>query len=379
MGRYKKGDCKESRPDMENENCDEILSGSIGLSIRDFKSIISRMEEAAIMIIDDEVRQLNDRLAEYLGFDPECMDFERLKKRIHPDDREKTMDKYYRRKNGGGSSEEYDIRMIHSDGSVRWMRIVPISVQKGDNTLVLLMARNITDNYMVRTKFFAEKERSKYVLDLLSHDIANIQQGITGWTEIARDHDDPGVRRMSMEEVGKLNSRTSEIIKHVKILSRVYDNRMLVQPLDIMRIIRDTAGRVFKDDDEITYPDETRSFYIMAEPILSEAFGYIFRNMNRRIDDEGSLEIIPDVENCSEGHLSVRIIVRGYDEAEKLMRILKMDVSFVPFELRRSIDLFTTRMLIERYNGKLEFISLTDGVNGEEKMEIRVSFPLFSK
>ena len=305
------------------------------------------------------------------------MDFERLKKTIHPDDREKTLENYHRRKNGGGSSEEYDIRMIHSDGSVRWMRIVPISVKKGDNTHVLLMARNITDNYMVRTRFFAEKERSKYVLDLLSHDIANIQQGITGWTQIARDHPDMEIRGMSMEEVEKLNSRTSEIIKHVKILSRVYDNRMLVQPLDIMRIIRESAERVFGDGDRVTYPGNARSFFIMAEPILSEAFGYIFRNMNRRIDKEGSLEIIPDVESCSDGHLSVRIIVRGYDEAEKLMRFLKTDVSFVPFELRRSLDLFTTRMLIERYNGKLEFISLTDDVNGDEKMEIRVSFPLF--
>ena len=332
MGRSERDHSEPYISKIDHEDVDEVLSGSIGLSVRDFNRIISRMDEAAILIIDDEIKQLNNRMAEYLGCDPDGMDFERLKKRIHPDDREKTLENYH---------------------------------------------RNITDNYMVRTRFFAEKERSKYVLDLLSHDIANIQQGITGWTQIARDHPDMEIRGMSMEEVEKLNSRTSEIIKHVKILSRVYDNRMLVQPLDIMRIIRESAERVFGDGDRVTYPGNARSFFIMAEPILSEAFGYIFRNMNRRIDKEGSLEIIPDVESCSDGHLSVRIIVRGYDEAEKLMRFLKTDVSFVPFELRRSLDLFTTRMLIERYNGKLEFISLTDDVNGDEKMEIRVSFPLF--
>jgi diguanylate cyclase (GGDEF)-like protein/PAS domain S-box-containing protein len=86
------------------------------------------------------------RWCQMLGLDPESVGYSSTVwiQRIHPEDRERVKSELHAHRRGDTHHFETELRMLHSDGSYRWMLCRGLAVRDEDNTAIR-MAGSLTD------------------------------------------------------------------------------------------------------------------------------------------------------------------------------------------------------------------------------------------
>ena len=144
---------------------------------------------------------------------------------------------------GAADGIETDVR--RKDGKVRNMRISARAVKIGDQTLILTGGQDITDQRNLEQQVLhSQKLESLGVLaGGIAHDFNNLLTGILGNADLALAELSPvAPARESLEAIETGARRAAELCR--QLLAYSGKGRFLVQPLDVMELVREMGHLV---------------------------------------------------------------------------------------------------------------------------------------
>ncbi|MFW9919265.1 MAG: hypothetical protein ACFFED_06685 [Candidatus Thorarchaeota archaeon] len=228
----------------------------------------------------------------------------------------------------------------------------------------------------ILSRYKGEREKASFYLDLLSHDMANIIQGMllgieTAFHQIKRNMNVLESLTMVSDEI----DRSMILLKETKIMVLANETTRMLVDTDVVKCIEEALVDIHElyPRANITFnahfPPE--DYAIQAENMLKYAFFSVFR-------------FIIDNINTSEGKVTVKI-----EHQEKAGTIV-VEISCEEFDIK-SLDLMSlfdwhsrnpsggvglplANVLVGRYNGK---ISVREGVDREHSSGVifRLEFP----
>jgi len=153
-----------------------------------YQLVVENTQDAIIVLQDGVFKFMNERTPELLGYEKEEMMSISFLDLVHPNDRERTMERYIASLNGEDVPSNEILRFFHKDGSVRFGEVNNICIDWEGNPATLTFVSDVTDRLKAEKEASIEKSRSEFYLDLLGHDIRNLMQGISAWVEMAREN-----------------------------------------------------------------------------------------------------------------------------------------------------------------------------------------------
>ncbi len=113
--------------------------------INQYKNIVELAGEAIVIIQDEKIVYANKKCSEVTGYSIDEILSTPFISFIYDEDRERVMNNFKRRIKGLPAESEYDFRIIHKDGSIKWFHIRPVIIQWNEKPAVLDFLVDITD------------------------------------------------------------------------------------------------------------------------------------------------------------------------------------------------------------------------------------------
>jgi PAS domain S-box-containing protein len=162
---------------------------------------------------------------------------------VHPEDRERPLAVVKGYQSGKLTCPfSVEFRIISSDGTVKWIlgRTYPVRNEKGQVYRIAGIAEDITERKKAEIAVAEEKALSDLYLDLMGHDINNMNQIGIGFLELAMD--EPGLdekcRSLLSRSMGAMEGST-RLIDNLRKLKRVKSGELHRQVIDLGQVLTD--------------------------------------------------------------------------------------------------------------------------------------------
>ncbi|MGA1820791.1 MAG: PAS domain S-box protein [Thermoplasmatota archaeon] len=284
---------------------------------------------------------------------------------IHPDDHQRIAG-FFQDLLRGEIVPNFELSTRHKDGhQIHISCSAKLKIKNDGTRSVVAVLRDVTDKIRTQRQIETEKNRAEFYLDLLSHDIGNIHQGLLGWTEIARFYQSDLERRnKALNKITELENRSLRLVRNVLMLSRLKEMELDFQPVDIIplltKAINDIRSTFCDREVDISSPAPLHPAFVVAEPVIEEAFFNLLHNSVKfQYDDPVRIEV--SVES-SDDEIIINIADHGIgipgEQKEQLFdRHLKgSDHGY------SGIGLSLVKELVTRYDGRIE---VRDRIEGE--------------
>jgi PAS domain S-box-containing protein len=186
-----------------------------------------------------------------------------------------------------GVKETYRARLKRKDSSLVWVAVAasPILDERGEYNGVVSMALDITQVKQSEEAVEKEKAQADMYLDLMAHDINNLNQVTIGYIEIAIDEMQQETHDVD-EISGFLNKsldtmyHCTELITNVKTLRRLKTEQLRVENVDLGEIIAEAVRDYPKDPGRDVTIDYVmpQNCHTSANPLLKEVFTNLISN-----------------------------------------------------------------------------------------------------
>jgi|GEM_PF-2102039 len=243
----------------------------------------------------------------------------------------------------------------------------------------LLTAKN--DAEMEKDHAEEEKNRSDFYVDVMGHDINNLNQATYGYLELLQaDKTLTEEQRRLVDNAINPLLGSSSIIGNVRKVQEITSGKQSLEKLDINSLISQCIKEVHKPSDKkvvINYsPKEGR--FVNAIPLLKDVFCNLIDNSIKYSGPEVAIDIIVD-ESFSEGKKFHVIFIsdngNGIPDSikQKIFRRLQRGTTKAH---GRGLGLFIVKTLVERVGGS---VTVEDRVPGDytKGSKFIVKLPVF--
>jgi PAS domain S-box-containing protein len=275
---------------------------------------------------------------------PECHEIlnERLRQRIR-----------------GEEIPPYELMLVNSEGNRTPFEVLSAPILDRDGKIVGVqgISRDISLRKKTEQELRLAKAQAELYLDLISHDISNMNQVSLGFLELALDTldlDDNG-RSIISRSMGALES-SSRLIDKVRKLQKARSGELSVQEIDVGKTlgdVRDYFIRINAGDVTINY-EQVSGYKVLANELLYDVFSNIVDNAIKHANDKPVVEIrLEEVDECDETLYMVTIEDNGPGVPDALK-----DQVFDRFRRGdtrakgRGLGLYLAKTLVESYNGR---------------------------
>jgi signal transduction histidine kinase len=141
--------------------------------------------------------------------------------------------------------------------------------------------QDVTQSKLAELSLEDEKERAELYVDLLSHDINNMNQVAIGYTELAINELKNGVTNpTSLEKTVDMLVNISRLINNVRIIQRVKAGEINPKMVDLGSLLDETIGRYRSVRGRKVTINFTRrdGCHVMATELLQEVFSNLISN-----------------------------------------------------------------------------------------------------
>ena len=211
-----------------------------------------------------------------------------------------------------------------------------------------------------------EKNRSDLYLDLMSHDIANIDQGIYTYAELAdRESVDNPELHMYTDGILRLIQRALSLIGAVRLLSKLNKEQRHFRPICLNSVLNDCIGEISKtfpeEDINVRFDPPDEEVLISAEPLIENLFLNILNNAVRHQRRKEKRVEIDMVRKPGVGSVSVSISDHGPGIPDKMKSTLLQRFEMTSDIKLTGIGLALVKELVDRCNVTIEIKDRVEG------------------
>lgn len=254
----------------------------------------------------------------------------------------------------------YDARDTIRKGEKRWVqaRIYPVKNEAGAIRNVILVHEDITERKRAEEGLAEAKVRADTYLDLMSHDIININQIGIGYLELAL-----GTLEIGGEDKELLTrpleafNDSSALINNVKKLQRVMSGEVTLEKTDLGKVLKDVVDRY------LTMPGRAITInytpvsgcIVMANDLLHDLFSNIIGNSIKH--STGQVVIDVGFSKVIEGGMAFyRVAIDdngpGISDSLKPLLFSRFEKGKIR-EYGRGLGLSLVKALLDSYHGKV--------------------------
>jgi PAS domain S-box-containing protein len=267
-------------------------------------------------------------------------------------------------------------QFLRKDGSTGWLELSIKTKLDSRGTPIAYegVARDVTERRAIELAEMEARERAEFLIDLMVHDLNNINQGMMLPLElVAQDPTLPSKHKKPIEIAVAQILRSTEFIKNVKKLQMV-----LQQPVKLER--RDIYGDVVKAADAVrrAFPSKKLRLKtsikegdvnVVADNFLTDLFFNLLHN-SMKSDKKQAVVVELEVKRNKDGKIVVSLTDHGngIPDEEKTRVLLRKRGS-----KGSGMGLALVKYLVERYNGS---ISIHDRISGKATEGTTISITL---
>jgi PAS domain S-box-containing protein len=250
-------------------------------------------------------------------------------------------------------------RFVRRDGTPIWANLTVSLVRDRDGTPKYFMGvvEDITRRKQADEALKKAKNRAELYLDLMGHDISNMNQAMMGYLELAQEMLDLKGHEDLIERPLEIIRHSSRLIASVKKLEQAQSGKYPEKIVDLGAMLAEVAdvcatmkGREIKVD-----YTPVEGCYVRAGDLLKDVFDHLVENAIRH--STGPLAVGITVEPLArDGHKYYKVSVA--DDGPGIPDELKRKVFRLIDEAtgspgRRGLGLFMVRTLVESYRGRV--------------------------
>lgn len=231
---------------------------------------------------------------------------------------------------------------------------------------------------MQKKKLEEERKRAEFYLDLMSHDITNIHQGINTWIQLTKERSSQHDRDGLGFEVGeKLIHRSINLVENVKLLSSLKGTDLILTPIDLNKATIDAIDHIKKvfPDEEITinYKAGQENLFIQAEVLIDHLLFNLLHNCIK-FQKGSRAEVDVEINRSEDGNVQLIISDRGPGISEDMKAHIFDRYKMKDIKFHAGIGLSLVKELVDRYHGQ---IMVADRIEGEPALGAKfiITFP----
>jgi PAS domain S-box-containing protein len=344
------------------------MEHSLRESEQKHRNIVETANEG-IWLLSTEYRTIfaNRRMADMLGYTVEEMMGRRVTDFVYPEDIPADITRWEEAIRGERRQTEFRYRK--KDGNPIWVQLNDTPYYENGRFVGMLgMFTDITERRRADDALKESRRQADLYVDLMGHDINNMNQIALGYLELAQDmlHLDD-VEKEFLDRPMEVLKRSSRLIQNVKKLQKINQGGMVLEIVDlgevlgdIMKIYSTVPGR------RITICSELApGIRVMASPLLTDVFSNLIDNAIKHSDSPDIKISITMTETFHGKNGYYRIYVDdngpGIPDSQKERIFNRYGGDTVSLK-GSGIGLHLARSLVESYGGH---IWVEDRISGE--------------
>jgi PAS domain S-box-containing protein len=241
------------------------------------------------------------------------------------------------------------------------IKVFPTFGSDGKISNYVAIFEDITDNVLANETLKAAKNQAELYVDLMGHDINNMNQIAYGYLELALDKldsdgklekDDQSLITNPIESMKNI----ANLIGNVRKIQRERSGAYKLETVDVGKMlenIRDQYSSTLREDLVINYVPETQC-QVIANELLQDAFGNLVGNAIKHSHGPLTVDIIMSkVANCDRDYCKVIVQDNGPGIPDELKSTLFERLNLTESRVRgKGFGLCLVKMLVDDYNGK---------------------------
>jgi signal transduction histidine kinase len=237
--------------------------------------------------------------------------------------------------------------------------------------LIQAIVRDVTDRKLAENHLIETLDRAEFFVDLMGHDLCNINQAVTGTLELVLYENEQSKATIeSVSEAMKQVERASQLIRSVRKLTTILQ-RTDIEPLFRNAVI-DVKRDFIEKDIRIKTNIEPRIFEVTADNYLYDVFYNLLQNSIKF--DRNQIVNLDVTALHAEENIRISIADHGKGIPDKTKALL-----FARISKRKEgfwgtgIGLTLVKQIIERYEGRAW---IEDRVRGDHTQGAKFVFEL---
>jgi PAS domain S-box-containing protein len=136
---------------LQDEAAASTDSGESGNPSVDFRILVENAREAIIVVQDRIIRYANHGVSSLVGYTAREFTSNDFISYVHPDDREKVLDRHERRLAGENPPDKYPLRLLHLNGSSTWVDLRVMTIEMDGRPASLVYLTDISEQVKAET------------------------------------------------------------------------------------------------------------------------------------------------------------------------------------------------------------------------------------
>jgi len=355
----------------ERKRAEEALQESEEM----FRMVADSANTGILLVQGEDIMYINRVLAEMGGYTVEECKHIKYWDLATPDQREYVRWAGNARQQGWVGPSRTEFKLICKNGEEIWLDSSWSVPTLGGKPAVLVICVDITARKRAESEVVKAKMQAELYLDLMGHDINNLNQIAQGFLEMALDspeitHEQKDLIKKPLEAV----KSSSRIIANIRTLQKAEAGEFPLKTVDICRVLENLIAQYSNIPERKVTIDFEHNLpcYVPANELIRDVFLNILSNAIKHSDHQKPLIIRVGIENVTwdeKNYARIMIEDNGPGISDELK--LKLFSRFTRGETRSSgkgLGLYIARSLVQSFQGKLW---VEDRVYGDYNMGTR--------
>jgi PAS domain S-box-containing protein len=285
---------KEYQDSMQNQTSTE----------RNYQRLIENIFDVIVELdTEGNFSYVSPQVIKMFGYNPEEMIGVSAFQQIHPDDLDMCLEHF---ENALFEKKiiNFEYRALHKKGHYIYVAARGGLIEEEGQQKYIGIIRDISDKKQAEEKISKERKRAEFYLDLLGHDINNLNQAIVSYSELLSMEKELSdeCRRYSINSLNQALA-ISELIAKVQKLSEMQKTEFELSDINLIQILNEAEKQVMQ-----SYPDKeieitrslneeslmTRGMELLYDAIYNILGNAVKFNKNEKIKIEINLNSSPD-------------------------------------------------------------------------------------
>ncbi len=340
----------------EDNGAEEVLR----VNDVNFHLLVDSANTGILLVQGEDIIYINQALAGMCGYTVDECRHLKYWDMLPPDRRNYIKWAGTARQQGWIGPSRSELKLIRKNGDDIWLDCSWAVPTFEGKPAVLVMCVDITARKRAENEVLKAKAQAELYLDLMSHDINNMNQIAQGFLEMALDTLDltPKQKELIEKPLEALQS-SSRIIANVRKLQKAESGGFPSKTVDICSVLEDLKYRYSNvPDRNVTINFEhDHPCYVPANEIIGDLFSNILGNAVKHSDPLKPLVINLEIENVRwEDRDFFRITIEDNGPGIRDEMKEKLFSRFTKGETRTSgkgLGLYIARTLVQSFQGKL--------------------------